>query len=127
VVRWAEFWGPGQTRVRVSEKRHGRALCRPRYIHDGSVAGRVTGSTRSDNFVEFLGDLVSQTPKGLDLHCIVDNLSAHSTDKVEAFLRANKHVHLQFTPTHASWLNQVELFSWVLDLKWGFWSRHRGG
>jgi len=83
--------------------------------HDGSLAGWVTDSTRSDNFVEFLGDLVRRTPKGLDLHCIVDNLSAHSTDKVETFLRANKHVQLHFTPAHASWLNQVELFFAILE------------
>ena len=51
-------------------------------VHEGTVAGWVTDSTRSENFVEFLGDLVAQTPAGLDLHCIVDNLSTHSTDKV---------------------------------------------
>jgi transposase len=84
-------------------------------VHDGSVAGWVTDSTRSENFVEFLGDLVRQTPAGLDLHCIVDNLSAHLTDKVDTFLEANPHVHLHFTPTHASWLNQVELFFSILE------------
>ena len=41
-------------------------------VHEGTVAGWVTDSTRSENFVEFLGDLVAQTPAGLDLHCIVD-------------------------------------------------------
>jgi len=84
-------------------------------VHDGSVAGWVTDSTRSENFVGFLGDLVRQTPDGLDLHCIVDNLSAHSTDKVAAFLDEHPHVHLHFTPTHASWLNQVELFFSILE------------
>jgi transposase len=44
-------------------------------VHEGTVAGRVTDSTRSDNFVAFLGDLVAQTPARLDLHCIVDHLS----------------------------------------------------
>jgi transposase len=70
---------------------------------------------RSENFVCFLGDLVAQTPVGLDLHCIVDNLSAHSTDLVEQFLVDHPHVHLHFTPTHASWLNQVELFFSILE------------
>src|SRR5207244_7905389 len=68
-----------------------------------------------ENFVEFLADLVAQTPDGLDLHCIVDNLATHSTEHVGRFLTANPHVHLHFTPTHASWLNQVELFFSILE------------
>jgi len=84
-------------------------------VHDGSVAGWVTDSTCSDNFVTFLWDLIDQTPPGLDLHCIVDNLKAHSTDKVQVLLDHNPHVHLHFTPTHASWLNQIELFFSILE------------
>jgi transposase len=84
-------------------------------VHEGTVAGWVTDSTRSENFVEFLSDLVAQTPEGLDLHCIADNLSAHKTDKVADFLAENPHVHLHHTPTHASWLNQVELFFSILE------------
>jgi transposase len=41
---------------------------------------------------------------------ILDNLSAHKTRQVEAFLAEHPHVHLHFTPTYASWLNQVELW-----------------
>ncbi len=97
-------------------KRHGTAvLFAGLDVHDGSIAGWVTDSTRSENFVEFLGDLVAQTPEGLDLHCIVDNLKTHSTGLVETFLEKNPHVHLHFTPTHASWLNQVELFFSILQ------------
>jgi transposase len=97
-------------------RRHGTAvLFAGLKVHEGTVAGWVTDSTRSDNFVEFLADLVAQTPAGLDLHCIVDNLSAHTTDKVESFLEQHPHVHLHFTPTHASWLNQVELFFSILE------------
>ncbi len=97
-------------------RRHGTAvLFAGLNVHEGSVAGWVTDSTRSDNFVDFLGDLVAQTPAGLDLHCIVDNLSAHSTPKVTEFLDEHRHVHLHYTPTHASWLNQVELFFSILE------------
>ena len=84
-------------------------------VHDGHVAGWVTDSTRSENFVAFLGDLVAQTPNGFDLHCIADNLSARSTAKVAAFLDEHPHVHLHDTPTHASWLNQIELFFSILQ------------
>lgn len=97
-------------------RRHGTAvLFAGLKVHEGTVAGWVTDSTRSENFVDFLGDLVAQTPAGLDLHCIVDNLSAHTTAKVGEFLEANPQVHLHFTPTHASWLNQVELFFSILE------------
>lgn len=84
-------------------------------VHDGAVAGWVTDSTRSDNFVDFLADLARQTPKHLELHCIVDNLSAHGTPLVEMFLEKNPRVFLHNTPTHASWLNQVELFFSILQ------------
>jgi transposase len=84
-------------------------------VHEGSVAGWVTDSTCSDNFVTFLWDLIDQTPDGMDLHCIVDNLKAHLTDKVQILLDHNPRVHLHFTPTHASWLNQVELFFSILE------------
>jgi transposase len=97
-------------------RRHGTAvLFAGLDVHGGSVAGWVTDSTRSDNFVAFLGDLVAQTPAGLALHCIVDNLSAHTTAQVAEFLDHHPHVHLHFTPTHASWLNQVELFFSILQ------------
>jgi len=108
---------PGTAARREFEyKRNGTAvLFAGLKIHEGTVAGWVTDSTRSDNFVEFLADLVDQTPEGLDLHCIVDNFAAHKTPTVTEFLAANQHVHLHFTPTHASWLNQVELFFSILE------------
>jgi len=97
-------------------RRHGTAvLFAALNVHEGDVAAWVTDSTRSENFVDFLADLVRQTPAGLDLHCIVDNLKTHSTELVELFLENNPHVHLHFTPTHASWLNQVELFFSILE------------
>ena len=108
---------PGTPARREFEyKRHGTAvLFAALDVHDGGVAGWVADSTRSENFVEFLDDLVTLTPKRLHLHCIVDNLSAHMTPKVDAFLARHRRVHLHFTPTHASWLNQVELFFSILE------------
>jgi transposase len=84
-------------------------------VHSGHVAGWVTDSTRAANFIEFLGQLRDQTPKHLHLHCIADNLAAHKTEDVQKFLEKNKRVHLHFTPTHASWLNQVELFFSIIE------------
>jgi transposase len=97
-------------------RRHGTAVLYAALdVHDGGVDGWVADSTRSDNFVAFLSDLVHRNSEGLELHCIVDNLSAHSTNMVEAFLDDNPHVFLHNTPTHASWLNQVELFLSIMS------------
>jgi transposase len=41
---------------------------------------------------------------------IADNLSAHKTGQAKEFLEAHPKVHLHFTPTYSSWLNQVELW-----------------
>ena len=41
---------------------------------------------------------------------ILDNLSAHKTKGVEAFLEEHPNVQLHYTPTYSSWLNQVELW-----------------
>ncbi len=86
-------------------------------VHGGEVAGWVADSSRSDNFVLFLQDLIDQTPAGLDLHCICDNLSAHKSTVVTEFLERpeNAHLHMHYTPTHASWLNQVELFFSIMQ------------
>ncbi len=84
-------------------------------VHEGTVAGWVADSTRSENFVAFLQNLVDQTPTGMELHCIVDNLSAHGTPLVEEFLDEHRHVFLHNTPTHASWLNQVELWFSIME------------
>lgn len=63
-------------------------------MHEGTVAGWVTDSTRSATFVAFLQDLVNQTPAGLELHCIIDNLSAHGTPLVEEFLDRPENSHV---------------------------------
>ena len=84
-------------------------------VHEGDVFGWVTDTADGDNFITFLWDLMDRTPEDLDLHVIVDNLSAHTTPKTDLLLEHNPRVHLHFTPTHASWLNQVELFFSILE------------
>jgi transposase len=76
----------------------------------GEVLGRTTGKHTSAEFVAFLAELVSGQPKQREIHVIVDNLSAHKTERVELFLQEHAQVKLHFTPTYSSWLNQVELW-----------------
>ena len=76
----------------------------------GEVLGKTTARHTSAEFVAFLSDIVVHQPRGKEIHVIADNLSAHKTPKVDEFLAAHPKVHLHFTPTYSSWLNQVELW-----------------
>ncbi len=76
----------------------------------GEIVGQTVPRHTSEAFVEFLGEIVATQSRRREIHVIVDNLSAHKTTGVTAFLEAHPRVHLHFTPTYASWLNQVELW-----------------
>lgn len=76
----------------------------------GEVLGKAAPRHTSQEFVAFLSDLVAHQPSGKEIHVILDNLSAHKTPRVRQFLKEHPSVHLHFTPTYASWLNQVELW-----------------
>jgi len=74
----------------------------------GAVLGKTAAQHTSAEFVAFLAQLEVGQPKDKELHVVVDNLSAHKTDKVELFLKEHPRVKMHFTPTYSSWLNQVE-------------------
>ena len=76
----------------------------------GTVVGQTTPHHTSADFVGFLSTVVATQPRGRAIHIILDNLSAHKTKQVQAFLLAHPTVQFHFTPTYASWLNQVELW-----------------
>jgi transposase len=76
----------------------------------GEVLGKTAARHTSAEFVAFLSDLVANQPRGKEIHVIADNLSAHKSQPVKDFLEAHRKVHLHFTPTYSSWLNQVELW-----------------
>lgn len=75
----------------------------------GEIIGQTVPRHTSAAFVEFLSDIVAMHPRR-EIHVIVDNLAAHKTKAVQTFLDAHPRVRLHFTPTYASWLNQVELW-----------------
>src|ERR1700728_3110390 len=76
----------------------------------GEVLGKTAERHTSAEFVAFLTDIVIHQPRGKEIHVIADNLSAHKSAPVKEFLEAHPKVHLHFTPTYSSWLNQVELW-----------------
>jgi transposase len=76
----------------------------------GQVLGKTTLRHTSIEFVEFLGQIIASQPKEKEIHVIADNLSAHKTKEVSAFLLANPNVRIYYTSTYSSWLNQVEIW-----------------
>ena len=91
--------------------RHGtRSLLAALDTQSGAVLGQTVPRHTSAAFVAFLGDIVATQPTRREIHVIADNLSTHKTQAVRTFLLDHPHVHLHFTPTYSSWLNQVELW-----------------
>ena len=76
----------------------------------GKVYGKTTARHTSQDFVTFLGEVVGSRPAEQQIHIILDNLSTHKTKLVQDFLSHHRNVHLHFTPTYSSWLNQVEIW-----------------
>jgi len=75
---------------------------------NGEVVGKTAARHTSQEFVAFLAEVVANQPRGKEIHLIADNLSAHKTKRVEQFLAVHSKVHIHYTPTYSSWLNQVE-------------------
>lgn len=79
-------------------------------VATGRVEGMTAASHSSPVFVRFLDQLVATQPKRRAIHIIADNFAAHKTKVVTDWLAAHPQVHLHFTPTYSSWLNQVEIW-----------------
>lgn len=73
-----------------------------------TVIGECTPRHRSKDFVRFLNRVDRETPPDLDLHLVIDNLSAHKSPAVKRWLQRHPRFHSRFTPTSSSWLNLVE-------------------
>lgn len=78
-------------------------------VHDGHIEGRCVDSHSHVEFLSFLKHLYRTFPQK-DLHVIVDNYSAHKHQKVMEWASKRRRLTLYFTPTYASWLNQIEIW-----------------
>jgi transposase len=79
-------------------------------VKSGKVHGKTAARHTSEEFVDFLSQVVALCKPKQEIHIIVDNLSAHKTRSVAEFLDSHPEVKLHFTPTYSSWLNQVEIW-----------------
>lgn len=77
-------------------------------VATGKVIGRLHRRHRSTEFLKFLRTLDASVPTELDIHLIMDNYGTHKTPAVQRWFVRHPRFQVHFTPTSASWLNQVE-------------------
>jgi len=83
-------------------------------VATGRVIGKCFRKHRAKEFIRFLREIDTNTPKDLDLHLVLDNYATHKTPDVKRWLLRHPRFHLHFTPTQSSWLNLVECFFSIL-------------
>ena len=77
-------------------------------IATGEVIGQMHRRHRGAEFLQFLRTIEANVPTHMDIHLVMDNYATHKTPTIKAWFARNPRFHVHFTPTSASWLNQVE-------------------
>lgn len=103
---------PGQVERRTHDyKRHGTtSLFAALDVATGKVIGQCYRRHRSTEFRRFLNHVEANVPCDLEIHIVMDNSSTHKTKMIRDWFARRPRWHVHFTPTSASWLNQVERF-----------------
>jgi len=76
----------------------------------GKVIAQCRQRHRHQDYLSFLTEIEKNVPKTLDVHIIVDNYVTHKHRRVKRWFATRPRFHVHFTPTYASWLNQVEIW-----------------
>jgi putative transposase len=79
-------------------------------LASGRVLTQCKRRHRHQEFLQFLRHIDASVPEGLDIHLVVDNYCTHKHARVKRWLAARPRFHVHYTPTYASWLNQVEIW-----------------
>jgi transposase len=110
---------PGQVERRTHDYvRHGTtSLFAALDVKTGEVLGRCHRRHRAVEFRKFLDAIDAAVPADLDVHLVVDNYATHKTPLIRRWLVKRPRYHMHFTPTGASWLNQVERWFATLTQK----------
>jgi transposase len=98
-------------------KRHGTIdLFAAMNVGTGQVLTRLRKGHSGTDVLRFFKQIDAAVPRGLSVHVVLDNLSAHTAPEVKAWLahRDRRRWHLHFTPTSSSWLNLIE--RWFKEL-----------
>ena len=102
--------------LKSTYKRHGTLnLFAALQVATGQIQTSQTTRKRREEFLRFMDQIVAETPSDRELHVILDNYCTHK--KCETWLAQHPGVHFHFTPTSASWLNQVEIWFGILSRK----------
>jgi transposase len=97
-------------------KRHGTLnLFAALEIATGAIHTETTEKKRRVEFLEFMNRVLTELPRNGDIHVVLDNYCIHK--KNDAWLAAHPNVFFHFTPTSASWLNQVEIWFGIMSRK----------
>lgn len=79
-------------------------------IATGTVLTRCRARHRHQEYLDFLRQIERSVPDQLDVHVIADNYATHKHPRVQRWFAERPRFHVHFTPTYASWLNQVEIW-----------------
>jgi len=102
--------------LKSTYKRHGTInLFAALAVATGQVKTAFTQLKRREAFLQFMDQVVAEAPADQEFHVILDNYCTHK--KCAAWLAKHPNVHFHFTPTSASWLNQVEIWFGILSRK----------
>src|SRR5499425_1934176 len=92
-------------------RRHGTAtLFAALDTANGKVLPQCRKHHRHQEYLDFLREIDKNVPNHLEVHVIVDNYATHKHPRVKRWFAARPRFHVHFTPTYASWLNQVEIW-----------------
>jgi len=83
----------------------------------GKIISQLQRRHRSIEFRKFLDTIDANVPPELDVHLVMDNYATHKTPAIQRWMARHPRYHVHFTPTSASWLNQVERFFAALTEK----------
>jgi putative transposase len=86
-------------------------------IATGQVITRCKNRHRHQEYLSFLQHVHANVPQDLDIHLVVDNYSTHKHQAVKRWLAEHPRYQVHYTPTYASWLNQVEIWFNVITQK----------
>lgn len=111
--------GPGQAcRQEFEYRRHGTAsLLAALEVHSGQMVAQPIERNNSLTFIQFLEDLEARVEHELKIHLIMDNGPSHTSKATGQWLAEHPRFVAHYTPKHASWVNQVELFFSILTRK----------
>jgi len=86
-------------------------------IATGQVITQCKQRHRHQEFLQFLNHIERNVPEKLDIHLVVDNYATHKHPKVKRWIAIRPRYHVHYTPTYASWLNQVEIWFNIITQK----------